>query len=58
MAAWSFKALVAAGSAVPVSQTSNYVFKPTAVPPLRINQRLPRGGGLTRRYAAKKVATL
>ena len=49
VAAWLFGAPVAAGSAVAVSQTSNYVFKPTAVPPLRFNQSLPRGGGLTRR---------
>ena len=49
VAAWLFGAPVAAGSAVAMSQTSNYVFKPTAVPPLRFNQSLPRGGGLTRR---------
>jgi hypothetical protein len=49
VAAWLFSAPVAAGSAEAVSQTSNYVFKPTAVPPLRFNQALPRGGGLTRR---------
>jgi hypothetical protein len=48
-AAWLFGAPVAAGSPVAVSQTSNYVFKPTAVPPLRFNRSLPRGGGLTRR---------
>jgi hypothetical protein len=53
MTAWSFKAPAAAGSAVPVSQTSNYVFKPTAVPPLGCNQSLPRGGGLTRRSASQ-----
>lgn len=49
MAAWLFWSPVAAGSAAAVSQTSNYVFKPTAVPPLRFNRSLPRGGGLTRR---------
>jgi hypothetical protein len=49
VAAWLFGVPVAAGSAAAVSQTSNYVFKPTAVPPLRFNQSLPRGGGLTRR---------
>ena len=49
VAAWLFGSPVAAGSAVAASQTSNYVFKPTAVPPLRFNQSLPRGGGLTRR---------
>jgi hypothetical protein len=49
VAAWLFGAPVAAGSAAAVSQTSNYVFKPTAVPALRFNQGLPRGGGLTRR---------
>jgi hypothetical protein len=41
VAAWLFGAPVAAGSAAAVSQTSNYVFKPTAVPPLRFNQALP-----------------
>jgi hypothetical protein len=49
VAAWLFGAPVAAGSAAAMSQTSNYVSKPTAVPPLRFNQSLPRGGGLTRR---------
>jgi hypothetical protein len=49
MAAWPFGAPVAAGSAAAVSQRSNYVFKPTAVPALRFNQSRPRGGGLTRR---------
>jgi hypothetical protein len=49
VAAWLFGSPVAAGSAVAASQTSNYVFKPTAVPPLRFNQSLSHGGGLTRR---------
>jgi hypothetical protein len=43
-----FAAQVAAGAAVAVSHTPNSVFKPTAVPALRFNQSLPRGGGLTR----------
>jgi hypothetical protein len=32
-----------------IALKANYVFKPTAVPPLRFNQTLLRGGGLTRR---------
>ena len=34
---------------------SNYVFKPTAVQTLRSFQPLPRGGGLTRRWASLAV---
>jgi adenine-specific DNA-methyltransferase len=41
---------------MPVSQTSNYVCKPTAIPPLCCNQSLPRGGGLTQRQPVKHHA--
>ena len=46
----SLFALTSSGSGAHFpAMPANYVFKPTAVPSLRFNQSLPRGGGLTRR---------